>query len=136
MLELLAVVAIVLILGTISVVSFAQLSRVLENHEARSAVDRVVMAERNWASKNISWTQEPGNLSVGRNVTATTGVSGDAKTVSVAVERGTRLGLAAMSSSGECQAKVLGDPVGSREESWVTIPAGMSCSGASALLGS
>jgi len=133
MLELAVVVVIVSILATIVAVGGMRVSEVMADRDARNKVDRVVLAQRGWASRNLAWAEDAGGLVVGRGLTTTTGVSTGPEVVSFAEEEGIRLGVAVLSSTGECQAKFVGDPVTSSEETWVAIPAGYPCSGQSAI---
>jgi prepilin-type N-terminal cleavage/methylation domain-containing protein len=132
-LELLIVVVIVSILATIVAVGGLRVGDVMADRDARSKVDRVVLAQRGWASRNLAWADTSANLVIGRGITTTSGVSTGPTVVSFAEEEGIRLGVAVLSSSGECQAKFAGDPVTSSEENWVDIPAGYPCSGQSAI---
>jgi len=133
MLELIIVVVIVGILATIVAVGGIRVSDVMADRDARSKVDRVVLAQRGWASRNLAWADGSENLVVGRGITTTSGVSTGPKVVSFAEEEGVRLGVAVLSATGECQAKFVGDPVTSSEETWVTLPPGYPCSGQSAI---
>jgi prepilin-type N-terminal cleavage/methylation domain-containing protein len=133
LLELIIVVAVVSILATIVAVGGVRLSDVMADRDARSKVDRVVLAQRGWASRNLAWNDDGNGLVISRGITTTNGVSTGPKVVSFSEEEGVRLGVAVLSSTGSCQAKFVGDPVTSREEAWVSIPAGYPCSGQSAI---
>jgi prepilin-type N-terminal cleavage/methylation domain-containing protein len=133
MLELVIVVVIVGILATIVAVGGVRVSDVMADRDARSKVDRVILAQRGWASRNLAWSGEASGLVIGRGIALTNGVSSGPKVVSFAEEEGVRLGVAVLSSTGECHAKFVGDPVTSGEELWVSIPAGYPCSGQSAI---
>lgn len=133
LLELLIVAVVVAILATIVALAGLRMSDIMADRDARTKVDRVVLAQRGWASRNLAWNDESTGLVYGRGITVTNGVSTGPKVVSFAAEEGVRLGVAVLSSSGECQAKFVGDPVTSREESWVTLPVGYPCSGQSAI---
>lgn len=133
MLELIIVVVIVGILATIVAVGGAQVNDVMADRDARSKVDRVLLAQRGWAIRNLAWSGDTNGLVIGRGITLTSGVSSGPKVVSFAAEEGVRLGIAVLSSTGECHAKFVGDPVTSSEELWVEVPAGYPCSGQSAI---
>jgi prepilin-type N-terminal cleavage/methylation domain-containing protein len=133
LLELIIVVVVVGILATIVAVGGVRLGDVMADRDARSKVDRVVLAQRGWASRNLSWNDDGEGLVIGRGITTTNGVSTGPKVVSFSEEEGVRLGVAVLSSTGSCQAKFVGDPVTSREEIWVSIPSGYPCSGQSAI---
>lgn len=133
MLELVVVMVIVSILAGLVAVGGVRVGEVMADRDARNKVDRVVLAQRGWATRNLAWTGEPENLMIGRGINATRGVSTGPTVVSFSEEEGIRLGVAALSSTGECQAKFVDDPVTSRVETWVTIPSGFPCSGQSAL---
>lgn len=133
MLEIIISVFVVSILAGIVAVAGTRVSETIADRDARTRVDRVVLAQRGWASRNLAWADDAGDLAAGRGVTVTRGVSTGPDVVSFSEEEGVRLGVAVLSSTGECQAKFVGDPVTSREEAWVTLPDGYPCSGQSAI---
>jgi len=133
LLELIVVVVIVSVLAGIVALGGARVGEVMYDRDARSRVDRLVLAQRGWAGRNLAWTGDADELVVGRGLTVTSGVSTGPNVVSFSEEEGVRLGVAVLSRTGTCQAKFLGDPVTSRDETWVSIPAGYPCSGQSAI---
>lgn len=133
MLEIIISVFVVSILAGIVAVAGTRVSETIADRDARTRVDRVVLAQRGWASRNLAWADDADDFAAGRGVTVTRGVSTGPDVVSFSEEEGVRLGVAVLSSTGECQAKFVGDPVTSREEAWVTLPAGYPCSGQSAI---
>lgn len=133
MLELIVAVVIVGVLAGMVALAGTRVADTMADRDARARVDRVVLAQRGWASRNLAWAAESSDLVVGRGLTLTRGASTGPKVASFSEEEGTRLGVAVLSSTGECQAKFVGDPVTSREETWVVIPVGYPCSGQSAL---
>ncbi len=133
LLELIVTLLLVMLLTGVGIAGYQVFSRNLADHDARGNIDRVVQAERSWVTRNASWTDDPQDLTVGRGITVTTGVSTAANVVSIAVRNGAELGAASLSESGECQGKRLGDPLANGEETWVEIPSGLPCSGDSVL---
>lgn len=133
MLEIIISVFVVSILAGIVAVAGTRVSETIADRDARTRVDRIVVAQRGWASRNLAWAEDAGDLVAGRGITVTRGVSTGPDVVSFSEEEGVRLGVAVLSSTGECQAKFVGDPVTSREEAWVVLPAGYPCSGQSAI---
>jgi hypothetical protein len=120
------------VLALIGVVSYAVLADNFADRDARANIDRVVLAQRAWALRNGAWTEDAGDLKTGRNLFVTQGPSTGAEDISMSVSGGVRLGLAALSTSGACQGKVLGDPLGDRSEAWVDM-SGLPCTGQAAL---
>lgn len=134
MLEMIVGLVIVGLLAGIGSLTFSLLSAGAQDREARQRLDRVVLAERSWAAKNVSWTADASELTLGRGIDVVSGVSRNSAEISLSVEDGVHLGLAALSEAGNCQAKYVGDPLLGTEETWVTIPEGQPCSGRSAIL--
>lgn len=134
MLELIVVLVIAGILSLISAATYSLFSETFANREARTNIDRIVLAERGWVTRNSSWTGNASDLLVGRGLSVTNGISTGSTIVSISVEGGVRLGVAAMSDSGTCQAKVLSDPLINGSETWVTLDGDMPCSGQAALV--
>lgn len=134
LLEVIVVLVIVALLAAVGSLTFTRLSGTTNEREARRRIDRVVLAERTWAVKNASWTNDANELVLGRGLTLVAGPSRTPGEVSVSVEDGLHLGLAATADGGSCQAKYLGDPLTGRAETWVVIPADQPCSGRSALI--
>lgn len=134
LLEVIVVLVIVAILAAAGSLTFASISGTANEREARRRVDRVVLAERTWAARNASWTNDANELLLGRGLTLVSGPSLTTSEVSVSVEDGLHLGLAAIADGGSCQAKYLGDPLTGRVETWVAIPDDQPCSGRSALI--
>ena len=130
-LELVVVVVIVSILAGVVAAAGAQVADVMYDRDARSRADRLVLAQRGWASRNLAWTDDSANLVVGRGLTLTGGVSTGPNVVSFRAEDGIRLGVAVLSRTGSCQGKFLGDPLTERDETWVTLPTDWPCSGQS-----
>jgi prepilin-type N-terminal cleavage/methylation domain-containing protein len=133
MLEIIIAVFVVSILAGIVALAGTRVADLIANRDARNRVDRIVLAQRGWASRNLAWADDVDDLVAGRGITLTRGVSTGPDVVSFSEEEGVRLGVAVLSSTGDCQAKFLGDPVTSREETWVALPAGYPCSGQSAI---
>ena len=134
MLEMLVGLVVVGLLAAIGSLTFTLLSASAQNREARQRLDRVVLAERTWAAKNVSWTSAASELTLGRGIDVVSGVSRNSGEISLSVEDGIHLGLAVLSEAGECQAKYVGDPLLGTEEIWVEIPEGQPCNGRSAIL--
>lgn len=129
MLELIVALGLVMLLTLIGVASYRLLSSSVADRDARGNVDRVVQAQRAWAMRNAAWAADPQDVPAGRGLTVTTAASTSPRTVSIAVRGGTLLGVAALSESGECQGKKVGDPLLDSDEEWVTLPEGTPCSG-------
>jgi prepilin-type N-terminal cleavage/methylation domain-containing protein len=129
LLEILVTLTLVMILTLIGVASYRILADNIADRDARGNVDRVVQAERAWAMRNASWTADITGLAVGRGITVTTAISTGPGVVSIAVRGGTELGVAALSETGDCQAKRVGDPLTDAEEEWVPLGDGVPCSG-------
>jgi len=134
LLEILAAMMIVLILAGVVALVASRFTDTLADRDASSNLDRVVLAQRVWASKNFSWADGTVSLPVGRGISLTNGVSTGPRVVSIGQEEGVRLGLAVLSSSGTCIAKYLDDPLTSRLETWVDLDDSLPCSGQAALL--
>lgn len=129
LIEILVTLTLVMILTLIGMASYRILAANIADRDARGNVDRVVQAERSWAMRNAAWTADVAELSVGRGITVTTTISTGPGVVSIAVRGGTELGVAALSETGDCQAKRVGDPLTDGEEEWVPLASGVPCSG-------
>jgi prepilin-type N-terminal cleavage/methylation domain-containing protein len=133
--EILLVLLITAVLAAVSVGAYGLFTDNLSERDARANIDRVVLSQRAWALRNGAWTADLEELKAGRGLVLTGGTSTRYGTVSVAVEDGTRLGLATLAESGSCQGKVLGDPLADRSEEWVDM-SGLPCTGQAALAAS
>lgn len=135
LLEILVTLTVALILAGAAVTSFAYIKALSADNEARTALDRVAMAERAWVARNATWADDPSVLNVGRGLVVTQSASGSPTVVSIAVNNDNELGVAVMSETGTCMARVLGDPLLDGGETSFEMPSGSACSGVGALSG-
>jgi prepilin-type N-terminal cleavage/methylation domain-containing protein len=134
LLEILIGLIIVAILAAIGSASFTRFNAAAHDRDARQRIDRVVLAQRGWATKHASWTTDASELILGRGLVVVSALSRTPDEVSLSVDDGTHLGLAVLSESGRCQAKYVGDPLLGTAEIWVELPGDQPCSGWSAIL--
>ncbi len=134
LLEILAALVVSLILALVGTLTYSTLKDSIADRDAKNSVERVLTAERNWAARNGSWTQDPNELTGTQGLTVTAGASTEPGIVSISTQDGLELGVATLSESGTCLAAYAADPLVGSGFRWVEMPSTQPCSGQVAVL--
>lgn len=113
--EVMAVMGLLAVLALMAIAVPRQFEDKTNEVSARSAIEQVVAAQRQYAMSGGTWTDDATELQVGSGVTITTDEARDPGFVSIALEEDMSLVVATVDAQGKCYAARVNDPLSGAE---------------------